>query len=220
MDNEQVKSVEMSAQELAEFQEFKRQRDKKEKEARRVQDREAYKDLVDETIESVFPALKDLSQQLATKKTEVYSAFHKALAMKMDIFDIKSDQKSHMFTNKEGNKRITLGQYETDGYDDTVNEGIAKVKAFIESLARDKESEMMVRAIIRLLSKDQKGNLKASRVMQLKKMATESGNETFLEGVQIIEESYRPEVSKFYIKAEAKNEIGTWDNIPLGMTEA
>ena len=34
-------------------------------------------------------------------------------------------QRSHTFTNSEGDKRITLGVYVTDGYRDTVEDGIA-----------------------------------------------------------------------------------------------
>jgi hypothetical protein len=125
-----------------------------------------------------------------------------------------------MFTNTKGNKRILLGQYTVDNYDDTVNEGITKVREFIGSLAKDKESGMLVKAILKLLAKDQKGNLKASRVMQLSKMAQESGSEAFIDGVRIIQESYRPIVSKYYVRAEYKNENGKWINVPLGMTEA
>ena len=101
-----------------------------------------------------------------------------------------------------------------------MNEGIAKVKDFIGSLAKDDESTMLVRAILKLLSKDQQGNLKASRVMQLRKMAEESGNETFIDGVSIIEQAYNPIVSKYYVRAEYKNDKQQWTNVPLGMTEA
>ena len=59
----------------------------------------------------------------------------------------------------------------------------------------------------------------ADRV-QLRRVAEETGNERFLEGVRIIEESYQPEVSKQFIKAELKDLNGAWRSIPLGMTES
>jgi hypothetical protein len=73
---------------------------------------------------------------------------------------------------------------------------------------------------MRLLSRGKEGTLKASRVLQLRKMAEESGSERFIEGVRIIEESYRPVVSKTFVRAERKGKNGEWVNIPLGMTEA
>lgn len=213
-------TVKMTEAERLEFEAFKETKQKQAAAEKAKQDRETYKSLVDETINSVFPDLGTISQALSLKKKEVYEAFQKALVLKSEIFENKTETRSNTFTNKEGSRRITLGQYETDAYDDTVNEGIAKVKAFISSLAKDSESTMLVDAIMRLLAKDQKGNLKASRVMQLRKMSQESGNEEFIDGVKIIEDAYRPEVSKFYIKAEYKNEQGAWVSLPLGITEA
>jgi hypothetical protein len=175
---------------------------------------------VDETINGVFPSLQEVSNALVEKKKGVYDTFQKALVMKADIYEVRPAQQSNTFTNSAGNRRIILGQYATDDYDDTVNEGIEKVRQYIGSLAKDQESKMLVDAIMRLLSRDKKGNLKASRVMQLRKMSEESGNEMFIDGVRIIEEAYRPAVSKYYVKAEFKNELGAWVNIPLGMTEA
>lgn len=210
----------MTPEERSEFELFRAEKENKQRAEKAKQDRETYKSLVDETINDVFPDLVEVSQNLTDKKKQVYEAFQKAILLKGEIFENKAEVKSNTFTNKGGNRRITLGQYETDAYDDTLSEGIAKVKAFISSLAKDSESTMLVDAIMRLLAKDQKGNLKASRVMQLRKMSQESGNADFIDGVKIIEDAYRPEVSKFYIKAEKKAENGAWVSVPLGITEA
>lgn len=148
--------------------------------------------------------------------------FKTILEMKSELFKtkIKDDQRSHTFTNSEGNKRITLGVYVTDGYRDTVEDGIAIVKEYISSLANDEKTEALVNMVFRLLARDAKGTLKASRIVQLRKVAQDTGDERFLEGVRIIEESYQPEVSKQFIRAEVKNENGMWKPIPLGMTES
>jgi hypothetical protein len=51
-------------------------------------------------------------------------------------------------------------------------------------------------------------------------LAIDSGNERFIEGVKIIEESYQPAISKQYIKAQVKVGDDKWRTVPLGMTEA
>jgi hypothetical protein len=78
----------------------------------------------------------------------------------------------------------------------------------------------MVKMLLKLLSRNAAGELKASRITQIRKMAEESGNERFMQGVKIIEDAYQPSVSKNFIRAEVKNEKGAWVNIPLGITEA
>ncbi|HOU67620.1 MAG TPA: DUF3164 family protein [Paludibacteraceae bacterium] len=217
MEQEQVT---MTAQERAEFEAFKQEKAKKEAQERAKEERDTYLTLVDETIEEAIPTLQSISDGIAETKRQVLESFRSALDMKAELFKVKEDQRTHTFTNSDGTKRIMLGQYCLDGYKDTVNEGIAMVKEYIESLAKDDDSRALVNAVLRLLSKDQVGNLKASRVIQLQKMANESADERFKEGVRIINEAYQPVVSKQFIRAEVRSENGEWNNIALGMTEA
>lgn len=215
-----TETVQMTAEERRDYEAYKAEKMKQEAEEKLRQDREAYKQLVDETVNDLFPCLEEASGLLARRKKEVFERFHQAILMKQDLYDGKADNKSNAFINKEQTRRIILGQYETDGYDDTVNEGIGKVKAYLESLAKDEDSKFFVGAILKLLTKDKNGNLKASRVMQLSNMADERGDEQFLDGVRIIKAAYRPQVSKFFVRAEKKNEQGEWVSVPLGMTES
>lgn len=209
----------MTAEERQEFEAYKLAKEKKAAEAKRKSDREAYTALVDETIAAVMPGLTNISEAIAQKKTAAAEAFRGALEMKAELFGVKDDQQSHTFTNSEGTMRITIGHYMLDNYRDTVNEGIAMVKTYIESQARDDASRALVKAILRLLSRDEAGNLKASRVLQLQKMAEETGDERFIEGVRIIQESYQPTPSKDYIRAAVRDESGAWVPIPLSMTD-
>ena len=209
----------MTAEERQEFEAYKLAKEKKAAEAKRKSDREAYTALVDETIAAVMPELTNISETIAQKKTAAAEAFRGALEMKAELFGVKDDQQSHTFTNSEGTMRITIGHYMLDNYRDTVNEGIAMVKMYIESQARDDASRALVKAILRLLSRDEAGNLKASRVLQLQKMAEETGDERFIEGVRIIQESYQPTPSKDYIRAAVRDESGAWVAIPLSMTD-
>ena len=209
----------MTAEERQEFEAYKLAKEKKAAEAKRKSDREAYTELVDETIAAVMPELTNISEAIAQKKSAAAEAFRGALEMKAELFGVKDDQQSHTFTNSEGTMRITIGHYMLDNYRDTVNEGIAMVKTYIESQARDDASRALVKAILRLLSRDEAGNLKASRVLQLQKMAEKTGDERFIEGVRIIQESYQPMPSKDYIRAAVRDESGAWVAIPLSMTD-
>lgn len=218
--DENTTKVEMSQEEMAEWQAFQQERQRKKDEKKRKSDREAYAKLVDETIAMSIPMLKDVSANISEVKAAVMGQFRSALQLKGEIFGTKDGQRSHTFTNSEGNMRITLGYRHTDDYRDTVEEGIAKVKQAIESLAKDNDSRALVEAVLRLLSRDKKGTIKASRVLQLRKLAEDSHNEDLIDGVKIIEESYQPTMSKQFITAEVKDSNNEWRNIPLGMTEA
>ena len=199
-------TVVMTAEEKAEFEAFQREKAKKAAEEKAKNDREMYKQMVDEEIANSIPVLLGISEQIKASKQTVMDNFKTILEMKADLFKtkVKDDQRSHM----------------TDGYRDTVEDGIAIVKEYIEGLAKDEKTKALVSMVLRLLARDAKGTLKASRIVQLRKVAMETGDDRFIEGVRIIEEAYQPEVSKQFIRAEIKNENGMWKPIPLGMTES
>lgn len=213
-------NVQMTAEEQARFAKFKAEEDRQAAKKRAKQDRELYKQMVDDEVNNSLPILQELSADIKTIKQTVLDNFKSVLAMKAELFKTRTEQRTHTFTNSEGDKRIILGQYTTDGYRDTVEDGIAIVKEYISSLAADEKTQALVNMVFRLLSRDQKGTLKASRIVQLRKIADEIGNDRFLEGVRIIEESYQPEISKQFIRAEVKDENDQWRPISLGMTES
>lgn len=218
---EEKKVVEMNSEELRQFEAFKAKQAEENAKVKAKQDRDAYRDLVDETIERTVPALMCLSQGIKDTKASVLNDFRNVIDMKADVLKLKKDgQRSDTFTNSKGDKRITIGVYTTDGYRDTVEDGIAIVKEYIEGLASDEKTKALVKMVLRLLARDAKGTLKASRVVQLRKIAEETKSDRFMEGVQIIEEAYQPAISKQFIRAEVKNENGAWMCVPLGMTEA
>ena len=222
MEERSKQTVFMTEEEKAEFEAFQQAKARKAAEEKAKADREMYRQMVDEEIENSIRVLLGISEEIKESKQKVLDNFKAILAMKSDLFKTKmrNDQRSHTFTNSAGDKRITLGVYVTDGYRDTVEDGIAIVKEYIASLANDEKTQALVNMVFRLLSRDAKGTLKASRIVQLRKVAEDTGDARFMEGVRIIEESYQPEVSKQFIRAEMKDRNGMWRPIPLGMTES
>lgn len=219
MDEKARTTVEMTAEEQEQFAAFKAEQERKARMERRKENRQAYAQIVDEQVQLAIPELMSLSEQIKTVKNTVFGNFRAVLAMKEDVMSLtQAGQHSHTFTTSDGLMRLTLGVNTIDAYRDTVEDGIAMVRKYIESMAKDDNSRALVNAVLRLLSRDQKGTLKASRVLQLRKMAEDTGDETFIEGVKIIEESYQPSETKQYIRAEYKDDKG-WHVIPLSVTD-
>lgn len=218
----------MTAEEFAAFQAFKAEQAKKEAEARINALRDNYADMAESFINRTIKKLTPLSENIKKKKAEVLDEFSALQKLKSELLEIdgKDMPKSHTFTNKAGDKRVTVGVYETDNYDDTVEEGIAIVKGYIEGLAQDERSQQLVKMVMSLLSRSANGALKASRVVRLHKLADESGDPRFIEGVRIIEAAYHPAISRTYIRCEVRNidpetqVVKDWEALPLGMTES
>lgn len=217
-----VEMVQMTPEELAEYKRFVAEKEKKEKEQQFAHQREDYKVLVEEIVDKSFTKLQTVSSYLVDVKATVLSDFDTLIAMKAELFGLKKEeQKSHTFSNADNTIRVLVGNYTVDNYRDTVNEGIAMVKEVVKSLARDEESAALVDAILKLLSKDKQGNLKASKVVELSELADKINNDKLRLGVKIIRESYMPLVSKRFIRLMFKDPVtNEFKDIPLGMTEA
>lgn len=211
----------MSAEERKEFEEFKAKKAEKERLAKQKSDRDTYKVLVDEAIEAVFPIGQVLAMVFGSTKPRIYGAFNDVIELKNDIYGINENQESHTWTHSNGKMRVVLGYNVNDDYDDTVSIGEEKVRNYLASLVDGEKTQALVNAVLRLLAKGKNsGTLVASRILQLRKMAEESGDAEFIDGVKIIEEAYRPAPSKQYVKMYYKGALNEWIAVPLGMTEA
>lgn len=222
MEKDNIQNVQMTAEERAEYEAYKAAKEKKAAEQKRKEDRKAYADLVDGEVEKAMPLLLGLSGDIASAKKTVLDNFKTALEMKSDVLGLTKDtQKSHTFTTSDNKKRIIIGRHCCDGWKDTVNDGVAIVKEATLSLVKDDTTRALVNQIMRLLSRDSAGNLRAAKALQLRKLANELNNDRLNEGITVIEEAYIPTMTRTYIYAEIYNdEKGAWERVPLGMTEA
>ncbi len=189
----------------------------KAKQEQRNVDRDAYKNLVDENVPSLVEKIKDLSVLLSEVKADIYSAFEDLLKLKFDIYDVKEEQQSHTFTTSKSNLSVSIGYNVNDGWDDTVNSGIAKINEYIKSLTTEGNQDTIT-IINHLLKRDDKGHLKSSRVLELAALATKLQNAVFSDGVEIIKNAYRPIRSSFFVKAWEVDKAGNKVYFPLSIS--
>lgn len=206
----------MTPEERAEFRARFEAEDKAKKQ-KEQEDRETYKDLVDKFVVNNVKLLQNLSSQMMVIKQQVFDSAGLLIDMKDDLFKTKADRRSNTFTTQDGLMSITLGNRINEGWDDTVNAGIAKVKDYLASLATDPDTADLVETIMGLLATDRKGNLKASKVLELEKLALKKQNETFLDGIAIIKAAYRPAPSCQFIEVTLKDEKGNDIKLPLSL---
>lgn len=185
-------------------------------ESKKESDRAAYKELVEQTVPKAIFKLAVASETLSNAKTEAFQYFEDILKLKAEVFGIKEKQQSHTFSFDGG--EVQIGYRITDGWDDTVNAGIAKVEKYISSLAKDNETAALVDMVFNLLKKDAKGNLKGSRVLELQKLTTKFNNEDFTDGVDIISKAYKPVRSVWFVEAALIDENKNKTPIPLSMS--
>lgn len=186
---------------------------------KRQEDKQAYIELVDETIGKCYGDLLHVSHMLQVVKQSVFDEFKGVLVLKEQLYGVKDRQATHTFTTSDGKITLTMGNRQIDGYDVTLSSGIEKVKGYIASLAKDEESAQLIEIVNSLLRMDKNGNLKPSRVMELSKLAAKTDDIDFKEGVAIIQQSYQPRKSCTFVSACVNLETGK-RYLPLSMSTA
>ena len=217
MNEEKVK---LTREEIDLLHEFRKDQEAKAAVQKREQDKETYKLMVDETVHEVASYLHDTSIMIASTKQCVFDDFAAIMALKAEIFGTKDTQKSHTFSSADGLYSITIGQRTIDAYDDTLSAGVDKIKQYIASLAKDDATAKLINMINNLLQIDKYGNLKPSRVVELKKMEKEIDNVLFSEGLDIIIKAYKPKKSCKFVSIERTDDNGKKHNLPLSMSAA
>ena len=183
-----------------------------------------YKNLVDETIEKAVESVGALNIKMTIAKKQIFSDFDTVIELKNELYNgqkwLKNDRVTNTFTNQEGTKRVTIGYHTNDNYLDTYTEGVKLVEEYISSLATDENGEKLADMVKVLLSERGKGGqLKAQNVLRLQRMANDSKNETFIEGMRIISDAYSPTKSKQFVKVEVKGEQNEWLTVSTNMTD-
>lgn len=194
--------------------------EEKAEELRKQNERQAYKDLVDVTIENCARKLITLSSEMQRLKQEIFTECAALIKSKNELFKTKGDRRSDTFTTSDNKYRLKLGNNVTEGWDDTVDAGLEKIEEFLETLISDEKSAALVSTIRRLMAKDAKGSLRANKVLELKQLAEKIDNELLTEGIQIIESAYKPVPTCQFIALEVRDDDdeGKMKNVPLSIS--
>lgn len=192
--------------------------EEKAKREKKQQDLKALEDLAEESVPKSFDLLKQASETLANAKAQVFRNFENYLNLKIEAMGIKAkNQQSHTITHN--GQSIKVGYRITDGYTDDAGYGLEMVHKFLSKLAKDDNSEKLVASLLRLLQRNGKGDLDSKKVLELKQIADRDFPDTdFSKGMDIIQNSYKPKLSKWFIEAWEIDGIGIERSLPLSMT--
>ncbi len=203
-------------QQLEELKRLEAQEKEREKE-----ERDALKQVTDETVKEAFVVLSGLSEVITNVKKQVYGMFADIIELKKQIYQTSDEQYSHTFTTIDSKFRIIIGFHVVDNFDDSHTAGVDGVNDYLTKLGVDNDSKWLVKTIKKYLARTANGELNAKKVMELMQLANERGDETLIDKVQIIVNAYNPIKTKLYIMAKYRDgKQNEWNTLPLGITEA
>lgn len=214
--SETISLSDLTPAQRAQLVQEEKERVKNEKD-KRAKDLIALDELAAETLPGSMAILREASQNLEKAKAQVFNDFESYLKMKIATIGVKSNQQTHTIT--VGTESIKLGYRITDGYGENASYGIAMVHKFLSTLGKDENSKKLLGSLMRLLQRNGKGDLDSKKVLELRQIADKDYPGTdFQKGVEIIQEEYKPKLSKWFIEAYYTDKTGVEQSLPLSMT--
>lgn len=183
-----------------------------------IRERENYKQLEDATVREEVNELMRLSSLMMAAKDRVFKAIGAVTDMQEELYKVKVDRKSRTYNTQDFSMTLKVGVRTNDGWDDTAQVGVEKVTTYLRTMAKDANSADLVDTVMGLLSKDKKGNMKLSSIIQLERKAEKSRDPEFIDGIRIIKDAYRPVDTCAFIEASRRDENGKEQGIPLSMS--
>lgn len=159
--------------------------DEKAKAEEKKQNRLAYKDMVEDTVNSFAPELAEFGKAQTEIVNKAFDMFKHALELKKELYGYEDKQSSHTFTTE--NASIMIGYNEIISFDGTQSAGVSKIRGFISGLAADDENRAVLADLLETFMKPNKrGELNPTRVAELIAKKDKIKDEQFHEGVDII----------------------------------
>jgi hypothetical protein len=206
--------AEMSTQEL---EQFVAQRKNEERKAREKA-KQSYVEERDAMILELVSQAKNVHDLLTRFKTKVAEAVDRQQESLTNYGMIRANSKGgYSIVNEAETFKITRERSTKPSWDERGAKGIELIKDFLEDCVKKKDLQMF-QILMAFIAKNNNNDLEYAKVMELIKHKNYSNDPRWLEGIQLVEESYTVNFRKYGYQFYKKNEQGSWEQIDLNFS--
>lgn len=189
----------------------KRANDKK-----RRSERKAYEKKRDEFVSDMMKEALHYNEILTKFKEGLHSAFEEHQEILNKYGEIRKNSKGGFsLTSSDGKNRVKRIRATAPQWDERSKKGEELIMDFLKQKIRSKKLHKLVMSF---LQRDEKGNLEYSRVMNLLKMRHEWDDERWIEGLNLMEESYTIHFRAYGYVFEKRDEGGKWERVEMNFS--
>lgn len=176
-------------------------KEEKAEKAKRKDNIDTLKQLVDEMLDEVVPECSAFGKQQTSIVNKVFNRCRTIIDLKKEIYGFDEKQASHTFTSRLGNSALVIGYNEIPAFDSTVDVGVQKIHSFLGSLSKDDVNRVKIEKVLSTLTKkNKKGELNPTKVIALSELKGDMDDELFTEGVDIVVASQFKTRTTMYVR--------------------
>lgn len=192
---------------------------RKAKKLKRDKERKAYVDNRDENIDKIITEGLALEKKLIAYKEKVANVMiyqHEKLSA---YGEIRSNSKGGFrIMNALGNKKVVRRRDTEPTWDERAEKGVMLLKDFLADVVKKRDVKTY-ELLMGFLTKNEKGDLEHSRVMELLKHQDYSTDQRWVEGISLVKEGYSNVMKGYGYQLQYRPAEGDkWENINLAFS--
>ena len=120
-------------------------------------------------------------------------------------------------TSSDGTMRITRTRDTEPYWDERGTKAVAMLKEFLEETSKKRDKDLFD-ILMGFLSRNEKGDLEYAKVFQLLKHRNTFSDPRWIEGLNLLEESFQVNLRGYGYEIKVKDEQGKWQLVSLNFT--
>jgi hypothetical protein len=215
--SEQINIDQLNDEQLAKLQEqlaAKQAKARKEKEKAKVQ----YERQRDRSIKQITSRARSLSELLKEFKAVISAEMEAQHVALTEYGEIRSNSKGGFsITSSCGTMRVTRTRETEPFWDERGTKAVAMLKEFLEETAKKRDQDLF-KILMSFLARNEKGDLEYAKVFSLLQHRNAFDDPRWIEGLNLLEESFQIYLRAYGYEVKVKNPEGKWDQIGLNFT--
>jgi DNA-binding TFAR19-related protein (PDSD5 family) len=178
----------------------------------------AYEKQRDKTIRQVVDKARIIQNNLANFKSLIAREMEQQNVALTEYGEIRSNSKGGFsITSSCGTMRVTRTRDTEPFWDERGSKAVAMLKDFLEETAKKRDKDLF-EILMGFLSRNEKGDLEYAKVFMLLKHRNAFSDPRWIEGLNLLEESFQVNLRGYGYEIKVKNPEGKWENITLNFT--
>lgn len=209
------KTADLSVDELKALLAKKEQEQK----SKRLAEKQAYEENRDKFVQRVITQATDLHSNLRTFKEELHVSFDEFEERLKQYGEIRSNSKGGFsITTADGKYRIRRIRSTMPSWDERSDKAMTLLSEFLQDTVK-KRDKKLYEILITFIQRNEKGELEYSKVMHLLQHKDKYNDPRWVEGLQLIQESYNVQLRGYGYEFFVRNEVdGKFEKLEINFT--
>lgn len=192
----------------------KQAKEAKEKEKAKIK----YEKDRDRSIQQIVNRARITQNNLANFKAMIQTEMDDQHIALTEYGEIRSNSKGGFsITSSDGTMRVTRTRDTEPFWDERGAKAVAILKDFLEETAKKRDKDLF-EILMGFLSRNEKGDLEYSKVFLLLKHRNAFSDPRWIEGLNLLEESFQVNLRGYGYEIKVKDPEGKWQAISLNFT--